>query len=249
MSEYLLLAFVGLVAGAMNAAAGGGTFVSVPALIAAGVPSVAANMTSTLALCPGAFASAWAFRRDFRDFGEASLPVLLGVSLFGGAAGALLLIGTSSRAFDSLVPWLLLIGSIAFAFGRQIGDFLRARLTLGKTALLVVQFLLGVYGGYFGGAVGLMMLAAWTIFGARDLVAMSASRILIVGLTNAVAVIFFVIFGTIYWPQAMVMLVAGVTGGYIGARIARVMPVHKLRLGISCLNFIMTAAIFWKTFA
>jgi uncharacterized membrane protein YfcA len=249
MDEYGLLAFVGLLAGAMNAVAGGGTFVSVPALISVGVPSVAANMTSTVALFPGAFASAFAFRKDFRPFGDASPRLLLGLSLVGGATGALLLIGTSTRAFDAIVPWLLLIGAIAFAFGRQIGDWLRVRVKLEKPALLAVQFLLGVYGGYFGGAVGLMMLAAWTIFGARDLIAMSAARTLIVGITNATAVIFFVAFGTIYWPQVGVMLVTGVIGGYLGARISRRIPVAWLRLGISCLNFAVTAAFFWKTFA
>jgi uncharacterized membrane protein YfcA len=248
MGELALLAFVGLFAGAMNAVAGGGTFVSLPALIAVGVPSVAANMTSTVALFPGALASAYAFRREFRPFGNVSLPVLLGVSLIGGVAGALLLINTSSRFFDVVVPWLLLFGSIAFAFGRQIGDWLRPRLTLGKMSLLTVQFVLGLYGGYFGGAVGLMMLAAWTIFGVRDLMAMSAARTLIVGATNAVAVIFFVAIGTIYWAPAMMMLIMAIVGGYVAARIVRLAPLQQLRLGIATLNFTVTAAFFWRTF-
>jgi uncharacterized membrane protein YfcA len=230
----------------MNAVAGGGTFVSLPALIAVGVPSVAANMTSTVALFPGALASAYAFRREFRPFGSLSLPLLLGISLFGGAAGALLLINTSARSFDAAVPWLLLFGSIAFAFGRQIGDWLRPRVALGKMSLLAVQFVLGLYGGYFGGAVGLMMLAAWTIFGARDLMAMSAARTLIVGATNAVAVIFFVAIGTIYWVPAIVMLITAIVGGYAAARIVRRAPLQQLRLGIATLNFMITAAFFWK---
>jgi len=170
-------------------------------------------------------------------------------ALVGGAAGALLLIYTPSRAFDGLVPWLLLLGSIAFAFGQPIGDWLRARWLLGKRPLLAVQFLLGLYGGYFGGAVGLMMLATWLIFGSRDLIAMSAARTLIVGATNATAVVFFIAIGTIYWPQAIIMLVAAIAGGYAGARIARQVPVQRLRLGISLLNFGITAAFFWKTFS
>ncbi len=248
MIDFALLAFVGLLAGAMNAIAGGGTFISLPALISVGVPSVAANMTSTVALFPGAFASAYAFRKDFRAFGDASPWLLLGVSLVGGALGALLLIYTPSRAFDAIVPWLLLIGAIAFAFGRGIGDYLRARMRLGKPALLGAQLLLGVYGGYFGAAVGLMMLATWTIFGARDVKAMAAARTLIVGLTNAMAVVFFVLIGQIHWPQALVMMAAGIAGGYLGALAARVAPPEKLRVGISCLNFAMTAVVFWRTF-
>ncbi len=242
------IAGAGLLAGAMNAAAGGGTFVTVPALIAAGVPSVAANMTSTLAMCPGAFASAYAFRNDFRDFSDASLRSLLTVSVVGGAVGAAALIVTPTRAFDAMIPWLLLLGAVSFAFGKQIGEWLRARMTLGRTALLATQFGLGVYAGYFGAAVGLMMLAAWTIFGARDLPAMIACRILIVGVSNAVAIGFFVTLGQIYWSEAAVMLVAGVIGGAVGAVLAKKVPVPQLRLGISVFNFAITAAFFWKTF-
>lgn len=246
MFDFILVGLAGLLAGAMNAAAGGGTFVTVPALIAAGVPSVSANMTSTVALCPGAFTSAYAFRKDFRDFSEASVTVLLVTSLVGGAVGALLLIYTPSSSFDSLIAWLMLFGSIAFAFGKQIGDWLRKRMSLGRKALLCVQFLLGVYGGYFGAAVGLITLAVWTIFGARDIVAMSASRILIVGATNAVAVLFFVALGVIAWPQCLVMMAMGVAGGYLGALIAKKVSVQSLRVGISIFNFVITAAFFWK---
>ena len=246
MFDFILVGLAGLLAGVMNAAAGGGTFVTVPALIAAGVPSVSANMTSTVALCPGAFTSAYAFRKDFRDFSEASVKTLLLVSLMGGGVGALLLIVTPSNSFDVLIPWLMLFGSIAFAFGKQIGDWLRKRMSMGRTALLCTQFLLGVYGGYFGAAVGLITLAVWTIFGAKDFVAMSASRILIVGLSNGVAVLFFLALGVIAWPQCLVMMAMGVVGGYLGAVIAKKIPVASLRLGISIFNFAVTAAFFWK---
>ncbi len=248
MTSYVFLALVAVVSGAMNAVAGGGTFISLPALMSVGVPSVAANMTSTLALCPGTFASAFAYRHDFRPFGDASPILLLGVSLIGGAAGALLLIYTPSSAFDAIVPWLLLTGAIAFAFGARIGDFLRARMTLGKTALVVVQFFVGVYGGYFGAAVGLMMLAVWTIFGARDLKAMAAVRTLTVSVTNAMAIVFFIFIGQIFWREAGVMLAGGVVGGYFGARAARLLPPRTLRLGIAWLNFAMTAWVFWKAY-
>lgn len=249
MMGYVWIFAAGLLAGAMNAAAGGGTFVTLPALIAAGIPSVAANMTSTVAMCPGAFASAYAFRKDFRDFSDVPLRHLLAISLVGGAVGAMGLIYTPSHTLDVIIPWLLLMGAVSFAFGKQIGEWLRARMTLGRGALLFMQFLLGVYAGYFGAAVGLMMLAVWTIFGARDLPAMLSSRILIVGFSNAVAIVFFLAIGTIYWKHAMVMLVAGIIGGYFGALIARRVPVQKLRLGISIFNFAITAAFFWKTFS
>ena len=132
MLELLFVGLAGLLAGVMNAVAGGGTFVTVPALIAVGLPSVVANMTSTVALFPGAVTAAWAYRKDFRDFAEVSVKTLLAVSLGGGVVGALLLIVTPSASFDKLIPWLMLLGSVAFAFGKQIGDWLRARVSLGR---------------------------------------------------------------------------------------------------------------------
>ena len=145
---------------------------------------------------------------------------------------------------SKLIPWLMLLGSVAFAFGKQIGDWLRARVSLGRAQLIAVQFALGIYSGYFGGAIGLMTLAAWTVFGARDLVAMSASRILIVSATNVVAVALFIGVGEIAWRHCGAMLVMGVIGGYVGAMAAKKLPVSSLRTGISVMNFVITAALF-----
>ena len=248
MTSLFILFLAGLVAGAMNAAAGGGSFVSFPALVFTGVPGVAANMTSTVALFPGSFASAFAYRKDFRSFERASIGILLPVSLAGGVTGALLLLFTSSKIFDAVVPWLLLTGTLAFAFGRQGGEWLRARLPIGTGTLIAGQFLLGIYGGYFGGAVGIMMMAVWTIFGISDLNAMNAAKSLLVGATNTVAVVCFVVAGSVYWTQALVMLVAAVIGGYAGARVARRIRPDRLRLAISCLNIVITVLFFWRTY-
>ena len=248
MTSLLLLFVAGLVAGMMNAAAGGGSFVSFPALVFAGVPSVAANMTSTVALFPGSFASAYGYRNDFRPFEAVSLKLLLAISLVGGALGAVLLHVTSSRTFDAVVPWLLLTGTLAFAFGAPAGEWLRKRVQLGPAVMMVAQFGLGIYGGYFGGAVGIMMMATWSLLGSKDLNAMNAAKSVIVGSTNAVAVIIFVLVGTVFWTQAAVMLVAAVIGGYVGARVARKIEARKLRIGISCLNCAITAAFFWRVY-
>jgi uncharacterized membrane protein YfcA len=248
VSHALLLFGAGLLAGAMNAAAGGGSFVTFPALISAGVPSVIANATSTVALFPGAFASAYAFRHDFRRFDSVSLRTMLVVSVTGGVAGALLLIFSPASIFDELVPWLLLFGAVVFAFGRQAGVALRRVVRLGRSSLLATQFVLGIYGGYFGGAVGIMMMAAWSIFGLSDIRAMSAARTLLVGATNAVAVVCFVFAGLVWWPQALLMLVAAVAGGYAGARVARRVDPDRLRAAITVFNFAVTAAVFWRTY-
>ncbi len=248
MTHWLLLAGAGLLAGAMNAVAGGGSFVSLPALIAAGVPSVNANASSTVALIPGAITSSFAYRRNFRAFSDISVPALVGLSLAGGLLGAVLLLVTPQAVFDGALPWLLLIGATTFAFGRQAGRWLRARVHIGSAVSLSVQFLLGIYGGYFGGAVGIMMMAAWSLLGATDLHAMNASRTVIVGATNAVAAIIFIVGGLIVWPQTLVMLVAASIGGYAGAAVTRGLDPEKARIAISALNFTMTALFFWRAY-
>jgi uncharacterized membrane protein YfcA len=157
----LLLAAAGVTAGAMNAAAGGGSFVSIPALVATGVPAVAANASSTVALLPGTIASAWAWREDYRSFEGVRLGTMIAISLVGGLAGAVLLLATSERAFDALLPWLLLTGTLAFAFGARLGQALRKRVSIGPGTVIGAQVVLSVYAGYFGGGVGIMMMAAW----------------------------------------------------------------------------------------
>src|SRR5262245_51489145 len=230
----------------MNAAAGGGSFVTLPALVAAGVPSVEANASSTVALFPGSLASAVAYRDDFAPLGFPPIRILILVSLIGGLAGALLLLLTPARAFDTIVPWLLLVGSLTFALGRRAGAALRRIVHIGPTTLLACQFLLGVYGGYFGGAVGIMMMAAWGLFGVSDIRAMNATRVLLVGATNAVAVLCFALAGRVWWPQAGVVLIAAVAGGYGGATLARRLADSYLRAGITAFNFLITAAFFLR---
>src|SRR5829696_1078599 len=154
----LILFVAGLLAGALNAAAGGGSFVTIPALVSAGLPSVAANASSTVALLPGTLASAWAWRRDLRPFEGVPLRTMLLISLGGGLAGALLLLATSERAFDALLPWLLMTGTLTFAFGRQLGTVLRRWVSMGPATVLSAQIVLSIYAGYFGGGVGIMLL-------------------------------------------------------------------------------------------
>ncbi len=246
MIQLLLLLVAGLVAGAMNAAAGGGSFVTLPAMIFAGVPSVEANASSTVALFPGAVASVYAYRHDFRPFEVLSLPVMLAVTMVGGFVGALLLLVTPAKRFDLIVPWLLLAGTLVFAFGARAGVLLRRVVRIGPLALLCCQFLLGIYCGYFGGAVGIMTLAVWSLLGMTDIRAMNATKTLVVGSTNGIAVICFVIAGKIWWPQTIVMLAAAILGGYGGAHFARRLPPQRLRMGISVFNFVITAVFFLR---
>ena len=157
----LLLAAAGLLAGAMNAIAGGGSFVTFPAMVFAGLPPVIANASSTVALFPGTLASTWAYRRELAGTGDIRLRWMLPVSIAGGLCGALLLLFTPAHLFDLVIPWLLLLATLTFAFGARAGAALRRVVRIGPATLLAVQFVISLYGGYFGGAVGLMMLAAW----------------------------------------------------------------------------------------
>lgn len=248
MKHSVLIFLSGLLAGAMNSAAGGGSFVTLPVLTALGVPPLIANATSTVALFPGAFASAWAYRNDFKPFEGVSLRALFFASVSGGLVGALLLLFTPSRSFDVIFPWLLLMGAVAFAFGRQAGAALRRVVRIEMPTLLAMQFLLAIYGGYFGGAVGIMTLAVWSLFFIADLTALNAAKTLLVGCMNATAVVCFVIAGKIWWYEASVMLAAAVVGGYLGARLARRIDPGPLRAGITSLTFLMTAIVFYRSY-
>jgi hypothetical protein len=246
MEALAILFGAGLLAGAMNAAAGGGSFVSIPAMVFIGLPSVAANASSTVALLPGTLASAWAWRRDFQPPQGTSARGLLLISLVGGLVGAALLLTTSQRAFDALLPWLLLTGTLTFAFGRQLGALLRQRVQLGPTAVYAAQVPLSIYAGYFGGGVGIMMMAVWGLLGDIDLKAMSAARTLLVSAANVVATLCFAVAGPVYWPETTAMLAGAVVGGYFGAVLARRLPASWLRAFVITFGAAMTAIFFWR---
>jgi uncharacterized protein len=249
MDSMIFVFCAGLLAGAMNALAGGGSFVTLPALIAAGVPPVLANTSSTVALFPGGLASAWAYRDGLQPVGSVALRALLASTLCGSLLGALLLLHTPSAAFAVVLPWLLLLASIALACGRRIGAALRARVRIHAHAVLAIQFLLGVYGGYFGGAVGIMMIATWGLIEARDLKHLNAPRTLMVSAANAVAVLAFVAAGAVRWPETLAMLAGAVAGGFGGAQLGRCTPAHLIRALTLAATAAITLVFFIKTYA
>jgi len=249
MKTILLTFAAGSVAGAMNALAGGGSFVSLPALIAAGVPPVQANTSSTVALFPGGLASAWAYRDGLGPIGSVPLRALLAATLCGGLLGALLLLRTSSAAFSVVLPWLLLAASLALAFGRRIGAALRARWRIHGHAVLAIQFALGVYGGYFGGAVGIMMLAMWGLLDQRELQQLNGPRTLLVSAANLVAVLAFIVADAVHWPVTLAMLAGALLGGYGGAHLGRRAPPGIVRRITLLATFCITLVFFVKTYA
>jgi len=246
MTSYLLLVCAALAGGLINSVAGGGMFFIFPALVFTGVPSIIANASSTLAIIPGILASAWAYRHDFRKTENFPFVPMVIVSLAGGGAGALLLLLTPQKTFDFVIPWLLLLATLLFTFGLRIAPVLKRMFHIGPLAVVFIQFLIAVYGGYFGGAIGIMMLATWSVFGLADIHMMNAYRTLLGTAANTVAVTLFILAHKIWWPQTLVMLVATVIGGYIGARFAKKMNPQYLRTFITVISVGITAAFFLR---
>ena len=237
----LLAAFL---AGALNAVAGGGSFFTLPALIFIGVPAVIANATSTVALLPGSFASAFSYRKGVSRVEGISLRTLVIVSLLGGVAGAILLLITPESIFVGLMPWLLLFATLMFAFGKNIGMALKRYIHFGFGALLVSQIAIAIYGGYFGGGIGIMMLAALAIYGMTDINAMNGIKTILAGCLNGVAAAVFILKGIVYWKEALVMMGAAILGGYFGAHFAQRISGKYVRGFVIATGVLMTGYLF-----
>ncbi len=205
----------------MNALAGGGTFATLPALIALGLPANIANATSNVALLPGAAASAWAFRDENRPVAGIAVGVLAAITFVAGLAGSLLLVLTPTETFDAIIPWLLLFAFAVMVFGKRAADWLHARVTIGRKALLATQGLLGIYGGYFGGGVGLITTALYGLLAnihPRELFALRTTMLAVANLAAALA---FTGFAMVRWWACLPMLAGAVAGGWLGAHFGK----------------------------
>ena len=248
MNDLLVIAAAGLLGGAMNALAGGGSFVTLPVPVAAGVPALNANATNTVALVPSALAAAFAYRHDYEGFQGVRLPAMAVVSVIGGAIGAVLLLYTSQSLFDRMFPFLLLFGVLVFAFGRKLGEELRKRMSVHPRTLPALQFVLGVYGGYFGGAVGVMMLAAWSVLTAAPINTMQATRNLLNASMNATASLLFLLGGLVYWRPMAMLLISSTIGGYLSSLFGRRLDPAHARIAIACINAAIVMVVFWRRF-
>jgi uncharacterized membrane protein YfcA len=233
-------------AGAINAVAGGGTFLTFPALLIAGIAPIAANATSTAAVCPGALASAVAYRKDVAGLGRRFLLALVVISLVGGLIGAMLLLWTPETTFARLIPWLLLGATLLFAGGRYVANAVRSRVHVSQTAILIGQFFIAIYGGYFGGGIGILMLGMMTVAGYTDVNQMNGIKTLLSGCLNAIAVVTFAIAHEIVWAPAALMAVAAIVGGYAGGAIARRVEPSRVRALVIVIGVAMTAYFFLR---
>lgn len=232
----------------MNALAGGGTFATMPALLGLGTPANIANATSNLGLMPGAAASAWSFRHELQPVGGVSVRVLAGITFVAGLLGSVLLVVTPGAAFDLIVPWLLLIAFVAIAFGARAADWLAARMTIGPRTLMVVQAVLGTYGGYFGGGVGIMTTATYGLLAGTSPRAMFAPRTLMLATANFAAALVFIACRMVRWDACLPMLAGGIVGGWLGAIVGKRLPAVVVRWWTILVTGATTAVFFARAY-
>lgn len=242
---YVLLIAAAFFAGAINSMAGGGSFLTFPSLVFAGVPAVMANATSTVALVPGAMASAISYRVDIQRLNEKRMKSWWIVCLIGGAVGAGLLLVTSDRDFRRIAPWLLLFATLLFAFGPQISLAFRGRLHSNQALMLLLLFPIAVYGGYFGGGIGIMILAAFRLYGFTDIHGMNGIKAILGGSLNAIAALIFIFAHQVTWVPALVMMAAAIAGGYLGPIFARRLHPAAIRGTVIAVGALMTAYFFY----
>jgi uncharacterized membrane protein YfcA len=246
VTEVFLLIASAFLAGALNALAGGGSFLTFPALVFTGVPAVSANASSTVAMFPSALVSVIPYRHAMRQIEGVNLKIWFLVCLTGGLAGAILLLVTPDRTFRHVAPWLLLFATILFAFGKQVSEALRGLLHQSGFLILLLLFPIAVYGGYFGGGMGIMLLAAFRLYGMSNIHGMNGIKALLTGSLNAIAVIAFAIAHQIRWHPALLMMGAGILGGYCGAAFAKRIPARVIRGLVIVVGVVMTAYFFSK---
>ena len=241
----LLVLVAGLWAGLQNSLAGGGSFITLPALIVSSMSPLAANITSTVALFPGQVTSGLAGRSLVTGVGRLTFRWLFGLSLVGGAVGGLLLLNTPPTVFARLVPWLVLFATAVFAWGSFRRKPLEGSAHIGPKAAGFAQFLIGIYGGYFGGGIGFLMLAALTLAGLSTRNA-GATKNALASVMNAAAVVLFVFSPQVHWLQAVALGAGAIVGGLAGAWALKRVNERALRVAIVCLGVALTIGLFLR---
>ena len=249
MLDYLLLVVAAFGAGIVNTIAGGGTFLTFPALVFAGLPPVAANATSAVAVFPGYLGGALGYRRELATLTRRQLIRLTAITLAGGLAGSLLLLVSSDAAFSAIVPFLLLFATLVFLFGARIRAWAAGRAGGVAPEGAIGLFLVSVYGGYFNGGLGIVLLALFSLWGWRDIHVMNGVKSGLSFALSAISVATFAAAGLVAWPQALVMMVAAICGGYAGAPIARTLPEQAVRAIVALIGFGMSGVFFLRLFA
>lgn len=246
MSQWIILITAAFFAGVLNSIAGGGSFLTFPALVMAGIAPVSANATSAVAVFPGYLGGVAGFRRELASQGRPLMFRYLLWASIGGLLGSLLLLVSSNAFFSLIVPWLLLVSTLAFGCGEQVLKRLEKEGERSRFVENFSIFLVSAYGGYFNGGLGIILLAIFLFLGHTDLNLMNGLKNVISFCIAIVSVAAFAIAGIVQWPEAMGMMVATTLGGYYGAVVARKIPAAILKYVITAIGFIMTVIFFYR---
>lgn len=251
MAEYglqILLFFAAIVGGILNAAAGGGGFIAFPSLVFAGATPISANAISTVALWPGNIASAKAFEDDIK-VSKRSMIYLLSIAAFGGFVGAFLLMLISSKTFEFLVPYFLLVSWLLFSFSSKILEYFNSKIQKESSFIydhkkLFILLVLSIYGGYFGAGLGMMVLTVFTFYGMKNLNEMNGLKVLMVAVNNGVAAFTLLFSGFIDWHFTIIMIIGALIGGYYGAAMTRRINQDLLKKMIIIIGAVITLYFF-----
>jgi len=238
--ELSLLASASFIAGIVNSIAGGGSFLTFPALVFTGVPTIAANATSAVAVFPGYLSGALGFAKELKEYPKSKFLLLITLSIMGGIGGSLLLLITPASVFSYIIPWLLGFATLLFAFGDFVAKWAKKNSNsngfLGNLTTLIVC----IYGGYFNGGLGIILLALFSTLGMRDIHLMNGLKNIMSFALSAASVVTFAIAGIVFWQQAIIMMIAATIGGYFGVVVARKLSKNTIRMIIVIIGLIMT---------
>ena len=245
-----LLVGAGFLGGAINAIAGGATFFTFPAMMAAGLGPVTANASNTVALAPSSFVAFLAMRHHLAGARHLLVSFLI-VGVLGGAVGAWLVLWLGDARFRACVPWLLLVATVLFAAGPWLVRVMKAADIHHERRSVrmfghVFQAFIGIYGGFFGAGMGMVTLAGLTLLGLTDIRSMNALKNLFTSLTNGIAIVVFIAAGAVSWPHALVMMAGGMVGGFAGGKLGNVLPADRARLIVTLVGAVLTVAYFVK---
>ena len=246
----ILLFFAAMIAGAINSVAGGGSFISFPSLLVAGIAAKSANATNTAALWPGTVASTFAYRRELKgEVGRSLIPLMI-TSLIGALVGAQVLLHTPQSTFVKLIPWLLLTSTLLFLASGKITAWVRTRTRHhdGSWALAIggwlVQLVIAIYTGYFGAGSGILILGLLALMGVGNIHAMNGMKTILVAISNGIALVTFILAKIIVWPLALLMVAGALIGGYGGAHLAQKMNPQHVRAAVIVIGFSMSLYFF-----
>ena len=238
--ELSLLASASFIAGIINSIAGGGSFLTFPALVFTGVPTIAANATSAVAVFPGYLSGALGFAKELKEYPKSKFLLLITLSIMGGIGGSLLLLITPASVFSYIIPWLLGFATLLFAFGDFVAKWAKKNSNsngfLGNLTTLIVC----IYGGYFNGGLGIILLALFSTLGMRDIHLMNGLKNIMSFALSAASVVTFAIAGIVFWQQAIIMMIAATIGGYFGVVVARKLSKNTIRTIIVIIGLVMT---------